>query len=359
MDPSLIRSILVIKLRAIGDVLLSTVVLRNLSAAYPAAKIDFLTQEASREVLEGNPDVNELITFQQKNHNGLSMILAIRRRRYDLVIDLFGNPRSAIITLFSGASCRVGYRFGWRQFCYDVVVPPRGGEIHNTEFNLDALVHIGVPIIDRSPVFPPGAAATLFAEEFIRHHHLENTFVVALNPGGGWYTKRWPLEAYAKLGDRIASEQQAAILLLWGPGEEDAAKTIRDRMTSPAIMLPATTLKQLGAIMKKCNVVITNDSGPMHIAASVGTPIVAIFGPTNPELQGPVGSPSQIVRNERLVCLGCNFTSCPIKNPCMKELDADEVYLAFNLLLKNLHLQHQPDTHTSYEEKANSSKEKS
>src|SRR5881296_2236111 len=131
-----IRSILVIKLRAIGDVLLSTVVLNNLRASFPDARIDFLTERPSREVIEGNPVVNSVLAFDGSNRRSLSLILDVRNRKYDLVIDLFGNPRSALVTFFSGASYRVGYRFNWRRYCYNIVVEPRGGEVHNTDFNL-------------------------------------------------------------------------------------------------------------------------------------------------------------------------------------------------------------------------------
>ena len=121
-----VRRILVIKLRAIGDVLLSTAVLRNLRLAFPDASIDFLTEVPSREVLEGNSDLSSLLIFDGKKQSGAGLILDVRSRQYDLVIDLFGNPRSALVTLFSGAKYRVGYRFGWRQYCYNIVVNPRG-----------------------------------------------------------------------------------------------------------------------------------------------------------------------------------------------------------------------------------------
>jgi lipopolysaccharide heptosyltransferase II len=332
---SLVQKILVIKLRAIGDVLLSTVVLPNLRRAYPEAKIDFLAEEPSREVLEDNPDVHEAIIFNSKRRSGVGLIADVRKRRYDLVIDLFGNPRSAIVTLLSGASYRVGFRLGWRKWCYGIVVEPRGGDAHNTDFNLDALRHIGVSVTDDAPFFRVGKADDQFADEFFRDARFGNRPAVALNAGGGWSSKRWPEASYAALGDRIAAD--AAVLLLWGPGEEECAERIRSRMSSPATLIPRTSLKQLGAVLKKCSVLVTNDSGPMHIAAALGTPVVAIFGPTNPELQGPVGAPHVVVQNAALNCLGCNFTTCPIDHPCMKELRVEDVHAAFRKLFTSVH----------------------
>src|SRR5258707_5592112 len=125
VDPHLVKRILVIKLRAIGDVLLSTVVLKSLRSAYPDARIDFLTESPSREVVEGIPDLDSVLVFDGKRESGIGLILKIRRLRYDMVIDLFGNPRSALITLGSGARHRVGYRFGWRKHCYNILTEPR------------------------------------------------------------------------------------------------------------------------------------------------------------------------------------------------------------------------------------------
>src|SRR5689334_10445280 len=134
-DRAAVRRILVVKLRAIGDVLLATGVIPNLRKAFPRAEIDFLTEKPAREVVEGNPDLHEVIVFDPAAQSGAGLILAVRRRKYDLVIDLFGNPRSAIVTRLSRAQFRVGYRFGWRRRCYNIVVAPRGGEVHNSEFN--------------------------------------------------------------------------------------------------------------------------------------------------------------------------------------------------------------------------------
>ncbi len=336
VDKASVHKILVIKLRAIGDVLLSTAVLRSLHDAYPGAQLDFLTEVQSRGAVTGNPYVDNVVAFDPKRQSGLSLILGVRKRKYDLVIDLFGNPRSAILALASGARYRVGYRFKWRQYCYNIVVEPSGGDVHNREFNLDALGAIGVPVTDSTIGFPLTEEAERYADEFFRSRGLLNKFVVALNPGGGWSTKRWGVHQYASLADRIAGDRQASILILWGPGERSDAEQIQTSMKVKPEVIPPTDLTQLGAILKRCSILVTNDSGPMHIAAALQTPIVAIFGPTNPDLQGPVGSRHEIVQNQSLLCLGCNFTTCPIGNPCMEELTVDDVYAAFQSLMNNI-----------------------
>ena len=327
-----INRILVIKLRAIGDVLLSTPVVQNLHDHFPFAQIDFLADKFASDVVIGNPWVSNVLTFDRKNDSSVGMIRQVREKKYDLIIDLFSNPRSAIITRLSGARFRAGFPFRWRKYAYNIIIPPRAGNIHNIDFNLDALRRLDIPVLHFQPYFPLEGWAKQFAAEWFRGENLDGKQVVGLNPSGGWYTKRWGLEHYARLGDLIGQRYGASIIVLWGPGEEDDARFIQQRMKIPAQVIPKTTLSQLGAIIQRCAFIVSNDSGPMHIAASLGIPTLGIFGPTNPLQQGPYGINHRWVRNEELDCLECSLTACPIGNICMTQLEVERVLDAFNLL---------------------------
>ncbi len=333
MTPPVSR-ILLIKLRAIGDVLLSTAVIPGLRAAYPAASIDFLTEKFCAGVLEGNPDLSEVLLFDPASERSFALIRRVRKKRYDLVIDLFGNPRSAVLSILSGARTRVGYRFNWRALCYNRLVEPRGGEVHNVEFNLDSLRRLGVPPGSGKPLFPLDDGAERFAEDFYRSAGLPPGRVVAFNPGGGWISKKWRPEHFAELGRRIVAEDGANILLLWGPGEEAEASGIRDAIGPEAVLAPPTSLKSLASLIRRSSALVTNDSGPMHIAAALGVPVAAIFGPTVPRLQGPVNTESVIATLTTLDCLGCGYTVCPIGNPCMTDLSPGDVLAAYRDLRK-------------------------
>ena len=329
-----IKKILVIKLRAIGDVLLSTPVLKNLRHNFKDAEIDFLTEPPSREIIEGNPYVDNLIIFD-RGDKSLGRFLNLRCKNYDLVIDLFCNPRSALMTFISGARYRVGYAFRGRGYAYNIKLKPREEVHHNVEFNLDALRALGLEIIDENPYLPIDESAENFAEKFFNENDLKNKLTVALIPTGTWETKRWGLEKFAELGDIVAENFNAKILIIWGNEKEfEEAKKLLSFMTTKPIILPRTSLKQLGAILKRCSFTIANDSGPMHISAVVGTPTLGIFGPTNPHAQGPFGEKHLWVRNEEIDCLGCNLTKCPIGNKCMSELKVETVYSAFLKLVE-------------------------
>lgn len=333
VDRSAVHKILVIKLRAVGDVLLSTIVTKNLRLAFPAAQIDYLTEPPSFEILNGNPFLANIHLHDREKLTGVRLIRFIRRQSYDLVIDLFCNPRTALVTRLSGARYRVGYEFRNRSYGYNIRAVPRGDRVHNTQFNLDALEAAGIAIQDRSIYFGFSNEDARYVDTFLSTLRANQRLLIGVNTGGGWYTKRWGLDRFAQLADRLVEEYGATIVLPWGPGQLPEVEKIRSLMKREAVIPPQTTLKQLGALLQRCSCVISNDSGPMHIAAAVGTPVLGIYGPTSPLLQGPFGEKHLIVSKTGLDCLGCNLTKCPIGHPCMLELSVDSVMEGVRQLL--------------------------
>jgi len=340
------KRILVIKLRAIGDVVMATPVLENLRSAFPSAKIDFLTEKFCAPIVKGHPAINEVIELD-RNHlrklpfakrlaATLVQLRDLRRRRYDLVFDLFGNPRTAIMTLATGAPQRVGFRFRVRRHAYNIVVTPRGNLVHEVEFNLDALRALNIPIISRTLVVPLDHGKEAIADNFWIENHLTDKTVIGLNASGGWYTKRWLLDRFAALGDEITEKLDVAVVLIWGPGELDDARSITAKMRHKALLIPQSDLILLSSFLRRLTVLVSNDSGPLHIAAAVGTPVVGIYGPTRPDLQGPWGEGHQIVRLDGLDCLGCNGVTCRIEtHDCMQKLEVATVFQALEGCLKS------------------------
>ena len=324
-----VRSVLVIKPRAIGDVVLSTVVLPNLRAAFPGARIAFLTERAAGDIVRDNTFVDEPIVFDREKDSFLDLLRRLRRERYDLVFDLFCNPRSAQMTFATGAPVRVGYPFRGRAWAYNVHVETRADRVHNTEFNLDALSALDIPLIERRLCFPLPEDRLERMAAVTAEFRTRGGPLIALNPSGTWGSKRWGLQHFARLGDMLVEALDASIVLLWGPGEEGDVETIRSAMRHPASAAPPTGIGELGALLAQCDYTISNDSGPMHISAAVGTSTLGIFGPTNPLLQGPFGARCAWVRLDGLDCLGCNLTRCEIGNICMRDLTEETVLRAF------------------------------
>lgn len=330
------HKILVIKLRAIGDVILATPVLENLRQAFPQAQIDFLTEKPCAPIVEGHPAIHEVLVLdRQQKGASRTLIQQIRQRRYDAVFDLFGNPRSAVLTWLSGAPTRVGFRFRARKHAYNLKVEPRGDRVHEVEFNLDALRALQIPIVSRQLHVAVDAESESFAAQFWRENNLEGRLVIGLNASGGWYTKRWPLENFAQLGGRLHRELNAMVLLLWGPGELEEVKTIAQMMQAPSLLAPPTDLKQLAALLSRLTLLVSNDSGPLHLAAAMDTQVIGIYGPTRPDLQGPWGDGHETVVKTSLPCLGCNGVTCKIvTHDCMKQLEAEMVWEAVQRVLK-------------------------
>lgn len=336
------------RLRGMGDVILTAPLLDNLRSAFPQAEIDYLTEPPSAPLLQNHPALHEVIVFTHQGWKKLpplgharaywQFVQHVRARRYDWVIDLFGNPRTAVLTLLSGAPRRIGFNFRGRRHAYNCIVEPRGDRLHAVEFNLDVLRALSVPIITHKPALPIANDAAAFIEHFWQEQQLESySSVIGFNAFGGWYTKRWPMPAFAELGDRLQKECGARVILLWGPGEWEEANQIAGLMKISPVLAPTTTLPQLAALLARMDLLVANDSGPMHLAAAVSTPVVAIFGPTRPDLQGPWGDGHKIVLKAGLPCLGCNGLTCRIvTHDCMLKLPVDQVFAAVESSLREI-----------------------
>ncbi len=326
--------ILVIKLRAIGDVIMATPFPVNLRHNFPEAEIHFLTETAAVPILRYHPDVDRIIELPRGKWEKMPAIAAwreaagfIRRLRessYDWVFDLFGNPRSAFLTFASGAPRRIGFRFRGRSWAYTDKIRPRGDQVHEVDFNLDALSALSLPVKDRRLLVRFGSEETSYIDGWINNQKLNRSSLVALHVWGGWPAKRWPLERFAALGDILSREKGQTVVVVWGPGEKEAAQRVRDLMQEKSFLAPPTTLLELAALLSRCRLLVANDSGPMHVSAAVGTPTVGIYGPTNSRLQGPFGPVSNVVSHDSLECLGCNRLDCD-HNTCMTDLTVEKV----------------------------------
>jgi ADP-heptose:LPS heptosyltransferase len=251
-DKSLVNKILVIKPGAIGDVLLSTPVIENLRLNFPYAEINYLTQNFCKDVLTDNPYLSRVLTYDlKKGDSSYCLIKNVHNQKYDLIIDLFCNPRTAIITLNSEAKYRVGFPFSWRRIAYNIKVKPRSSEVHNIEFNLDALRALDLKIVAAKPKFFMNTVHAEFADKFFAANKLNGHKVIGINPSGTWETKIWYLEKFIELSKRLSGKNK--ILIFWGYGnEKHDAEKIQKAVGDNALLIPEVNLKYMGALLKKC-----------------------------------------------------------------------------------------------------------
>lgn len=327
IDKNKIKKILVIKFGGIGDTLLSTPVLSNLKAYFPDAEINFLTLRHSRDILIDNPYISRAFTYDPKEDKSWCLLKNIRSQKYDLVIDLFGNPRTALITFLSGAKYRFGFKFRGRNYAYNISVPGRGGIVHNVDFNLDSLRALEIPIVERKLYLPVNVVHEEFADAYIKENGLDKKPLIGISKTGGWESKRYKKEDYTELINRLNEIYDVNFMLIWGTEKElEECGYIKENVVKGNVhIIPLSPIRYLGALIKKCTLIIGNDSGPLHIAVATGVPTLGIYGPTNPKLAGPFGEKNLYVENDKLDCLYCNLLVCPIGNICMTELSKDKI----------------------------------
>lgn len=336
-----INKILIIKLKGIGDVVLSTIVLKNLKTDFPEAAIDFLTEPPSVPVLEGLPQINKILLFRKKEKlSGFRTILEVMKNRYDLIIDFYSNPRTALITLLSLAKYRAGFPYRGRKYAYNLFGPSERGVHHSADLHLEFLKSIQIYAQEKELLFPLSQESKKFAVDYFNHTFSPDDFVVAISPSGGWESKKCPPEVFSQIAEKLIGKFRAKILIIWGPEDYDEAVKIKDGiaeyLNSSVFLAPRTTVLQSAAIISLCSAMISNDSGPMHIASALKTPVLGLFGPTSPFMHGPYGSANGWVRHEQLDCIECNLLTCPINKKCFYDLPILKIIDKFELLIKEI-----------------------
>ena len=297
--------ILVIKLDHIGDVLLATPVFSNLRRTYPDAELHALTGAWSRVVLERHPDVNNVVEYDSPAfcrtgqptslRDTFKLYRQLRRQKYDLMVDLRSDWRIVCFAFgrltprcLSRAALQVANKLGVAQF----------SGTHETTRNLDVLRQAGIPTPVRTAIFSVTAEDQKWTSDLLATYQMEGQGpLIAIHPGSPIALKRWLPERYAELADWLIAQKRAQILFVGVEDEIPIITEIQARMRSASINIAGkTTLTQLASILLTCNVFIGNDSGPMHLAAAVGTQTIGLYGPGDPTRFGPAGEKCQTIR---------------------------------------------------------------
>jgi lipopolysaccharide heptosyltransferase I len=301
----------IVKLSALGDVIHALPVARALRRAHPLAQISWIVEAREHAILRDHPDLDRIIPVDTRRWRRLirrpagarevwGKLGRLRRRvriaGFDVAIDLQGLIKSGLLTAYTGASLRIG--FGARHcrerlsmlFTNRHVTPPAAAE-HVVEQYLALLAPLGVRPAPPEFYIPPRPEAERRMEEALGQAGLKRTDrTVALNPGAGREEKRWPVERFRALAERLGTEAGARVLLLWGPDEIDMAKQIGAGLTTPAVLAPPTNLDELTGVLRRVSLMVAGDTGPLHLAAALGTPALGLYGPTSARRNGPYGA---------------------------------------------------------------------
>jgi heptosyltransferase-2 len=327
-------AVLVIGPNWIGDAVMSTPALANLRRGLPTAKIDLLVPRHVAPLFEDHPHIDQVLIRDdgQPWYMRLAQIIALRRCKYRLVLLLPNSFRAALCAWLVGSPLRVGYATDGRRWLLSHPVPAVDMQpCHQSDAYLQLVAALGLPMMERLPMLTPTMQAEMEAERLWGAQGLgREDLVIGICPGAAFGpAKRWWPERFAALADQLIASGGFRVVFFGSPGEIPLVEHIRSQMTHQAVSLAGhDTLGSFMALAARCAVMITNDSGSMHIANAVGTRVVSLFGPTDPRRTAPRAAPATVLHRD-LACSPCFRTACPYSDhPCMRLIKVDDVYQA-------------------------------
>lgn len=337
------KKILIVRLDRIGDVLLSTPVIDAVRAAYPRAHIAFMVRPYAAAVVEGNPALDEVIVYDKAMGvaGTLRFVRFLRRKRFDLAIVLHPTSRAHLITFFAAIPERVGYdRKCGRLLSRRVPHTKQLGLRHEVDYALDLLRYAGIEPGDGRLHMPlKEESEERVRRLFASHEIAADDLVIAVNAGASCRSKRWDPARFAALADMLARKRRAKIVIVAGPDahDKDCAFAMERAMSEPAVNLAGqTSVADVASVLKRARLLISNDSGPVHIASAVGTPVIAIFGRSDrglsPSRWGPVNK-GDIALHKDVGCVACFAHNCTSGFRCLEAITVDDALAAVDRIL--------------------------
>ena len=330
--------ILIVRLGALGDVVHTVPVAAALRRAHPMCQIDWIVDARHAELLDLVRVLDRVIALESPAVPGwVRAVRELRQVRYDVALDLQGLMKSALLARASGAKRVIGFSVwhlrekGARPFYSEVGDPPAAAGDHVIVKNLRLLRTLG---IETSRIEFPLRDAASPAADVVRGLLGDAPFAV-LNPGAAWPNKRWPAERLGGVASFLRDVRGLRSVVVWGPGEAPLAQAVVDASDGAAIVAPPTRMGDLVRLSRAATVVISGDTGPLHVAAAAGTPLVAIFGPTDPLRNGPIGH--EDVSVSRYEACGCHYQRrCHQARWCLEDVNVAEVTAAIQQRLSRV-----------------------
>ncbi len=336
LDLSKVKNVLIIMMGGIGNMIFLTPALKALRKALPSSAFTFLLGPYSAEnAVEGSNLIDRKIIIEPKKFTGFSgnirLIQKLRQENFNLSITSTGtNPlKSGLLCTLAGIKYRLGENINRKGFFYNLRVPFDKNQ-HEVESNIHLIQRLGIEVEDRSLFIQRSEEDENSAQKYFAQNNLEGKLVVGVHPGSGIHQagfKRWAKERFSQLADRLISDWGASVILFGGAEETKLAEDINRMMRSqPLIMTGQTTLSQTAALIEKCSLFISNDSGLLHVASAVKAPVVGIFGPTDPGRTGPYPDSSAVVRKD-MTCSPC-YAGKPVRcdhSECLDSITVNDV----------------------------------
>jgi len=340
-DPSRIRKILLIRLRRIGDVVMTTPAITALREGIPKAKITYVIDEPYRELVEGHPALDSIIVLPKKLgfKEFRKHIRQIRRDAYDVVIDFHGGPRALRLAFFSGAPLKIGYKIKFKSLFYDIKLPrePEEGYFHSVENHVNLVKTLGIdpPSIPALSLPPPTEREAENIRRFIQTNSLGSTKIITLHISAGNEFRDWGSKRLTQLIALLSQVPQAKIVLIGSGEDKHNEEEIKRNSETPFLsMVNQLNLRELRELVLHSTLFVGPDSGPMHIAATTTTPIVAYFGPTMPAHFGPWKAQSMLLEKD-FDCRPCRQRQCIHEDfRCLRTISPEDVYNACLLYLQ-------------------------
>lgn len=284
---------------ALGDIVHALPAVAALRESFPRAEMDWLVDRKWSPVLEGNPDVTKVLSIDRNNwRNVFATVPQLRAARYTIALDFQSLYRSAILARLSGAPRRVGFDKSYARepgatvFYTDKVAPRR---MHKVEHNLELVESIGARATEIRFPLPASSEAAGNVNRVLAAHGIKDFFV--LSPGGGWGSKCWPVERYGALHRALAERYGWRGVISFGPNERGLAEIVRRESGSPEPLVELFDLPELLALLRRAKFLVAADTGPLHLASALGTPVIGLYGPTDPARNGPFARQDVVVRN--------------------------------------------------------------
>jgi len=340
------KRILIVRTDRIGDVLLSTPVIKALRLAYPNAYIAMIVSPYAKDIVDGNPYLDEIIIYDKAGahkswQRSINFALNLKKKRFDLAIILHPTNRAHLVTFFAGIPRRIGYDRKLGFLLTDRIKHTKQlGKKHELEYSLDLVRYLGIQPQDKNLFMPIKPESEKWIDELFKQEGLSGADkLLAIHPGASCPSKIWPNERFAEVADRLVEKYGFKVFIVAGPKDIVIAQNVTRHMRNAAINLAGkTSIGQLASLLKRCQLFISNDSGPVHIASAVGAAVISIFGRNQKGLSpirwGPVGLKDKILHRE-VGCIECLAHNCIKEFACLKAITVDDVVAVADEILKS------------------------